>query len=149
MIPILLSILSYDIWFYISHLILHMPAFYVYHKQHHRAVRPTFIDTYDASHVENVLQGIGMFFPYVVLRYTVLDTVLILCILNVRGVLRHDEQGVALVGDHHLVHHREPSYNFGEPWIDTLCGTSRAAAARATTASHNVNYDLPHSTRPA
>ena len=168
MIHILLSILSYDIWFYISHVLLHAPPFYTYHKQHHRAIKPIFTDVYDASLVENVAQGIGMFFPYVIVRYTVVDTVIILCILNIRGLLRHDERGVALVGNHHLLHHLEPSYNYGEPWIDSLFNTSHPDKSKVkhgllsrevakltegreltegrklTTASHNVSYAHPH-----
>ena len=25
---------------------------------------------------------------------------------------------------HHLLHHKHPSYNYGEYWIDLLCGTT-------------------------
>jgi sterol desaturase/sphingolipid hydroxylase (fatty acid hydroxylase superfamily) len=30
-----------------------------------------------------------------------------------------------LVGDHHLIHHQYPNYNYGEVWLDQLCGTRR------------------------
>jgi sterol desaturase/sphingolipid hydroxylase (fatty acid hydroxylase superfamily) len=38
-------------------------------------------------------------------------------------MMRHDKRFVWLIGDHHLLHHRDGRYNFGEGWIDSLCGT--------------------------
>jgi hypothetical protein len=37
--------------------------------------------------------------------------------------MRHDERFVWLIGNHHLLHHRFPHYNFGEYWLDQLGGT--------------------------
>jgi sterol desaturase/sphingolipid hydroxylase (fatty acid hydroxylase superfamily) len=42
-----LLIISYDIWFYISHLILHTKYLYKYHKEHHKnKTKLIFTDTY-------------------------------------------------------------------------------------------------------
>jgi sterol desaturase/sphingolipid hydroxylase (fatty acid hydroxylase superfamily) len=123
MIPILISIISYDIWFYISHVILHHKIGYPFHKQHHRKQIPNFIDTYDASMVESTFQGIGMFFPVVVYNYTAMQWAIVLMLLNTRGMMRHDPRWAFLIGNHHLLHHKYHDWNFGEYWIDSLCGT--------------------------
>jgi lathosterol oxidase len=132
MLHILASVLAYDIWFYLSHVLLHSSVLYKYHKQHHVHVHPTWPDTYDADLVESAFQGIGMFFPYAFVTYTVADTAIILLVLNVRGALRHDPRGTWIVGDYHLIHHANPSYNYGEPWLDRLCGTANPAPSKPT-----------------
>lgn len=123
MIPILASILSYDIWFYISHVLLHTPLLYKYHKEHHYKIVPTYLDTYVGHIFESPFQGVGMFFPWILFTYSYSDIILILLFLNIRGMMRHDERFVFLIGNHHLLHHRYSEYNFGEYWIDSLCGT--------------------------
>jgi len=123
MIYVLASILSYDIWFYISHLILHTRSVYKYHKEHHQYVNPHFLDAYKGHIVESVFQGVGIFFPLIVLPYNVTELCIALLFVNIRGMMRHDERCVYLIGNHHLLHHLHPSYNFGEYWIDYLFGT--------------------------
>lgn len=123
MIHLLASVITYDIWFYISHLILHK-YLYAIHSIHHAAVKPIWTDTYLGHWFESPFQGVGMFFPYLVYKYTWLDTLAILAFLNVRGMMRHDKRFVWLIGDHHLIHHKDGRYNFGEGWIDSLCGTA-------------------------
>ena len=123
MIHLLVSVLSYDIWFYISHILLHSQFLYKFHKEHHKKESPMFLDTYAGHFIESPLQGCGMFIPYLVWIYSASDTFLILLFLNVRGMMRHDERCVFLIGNHHLLHHRHPRYNFGEYWIDSLFGT--------------------------
>ncbi len=83
----------------------------------------TWKDTYVAHWIESPFQGIGMFVPYLLYKYSWLDTFLILAFLNVRGMMRHDRRFIWLVGDHHLIHHKDGKYNFGEVWIDSLGGT--------------------------
>jgi len=123
MIHILSSILTYDIWFYISHILLHHPTLYTYHKEHHSKLVPTCTDTYVGHILEGPFQGIGMFVPCIVFNYSYYDIVIILFFLNIRGMLRHDERFIFLIGNHHLLHHKYPKYNYGEYWIDSLCGT--------------------------
>jgi hypothetical protein len=48
----------------------------------------------------------------------VYDLIVILLILNIRGMMRHDEKFVFLIGNHHLLDHKYPKYKFGEFWID-------------------------------
>jgi lathosterol oxidase len=123
MFNILLSILSYDLWFYISHVLLHTPYLYKYHKLHHSKTEPEFLDTYLGDSFESIFQGVGTFIPFIVYKYSIVDIIIILSFLNIRGMLRHDKRGMWIVGNHHLLHHKYPQYNYGEYWIDYLCGT--------------------------
>ena len=124
MINILFSILTYDIWFYISHLLLHTKFLYKYHKEHHSKSRPMFLDTYVGHILESPFQGIGMFFPYLILKYSILDFLITLAFLNIRGMMQHDERCIFIMGEHHLIHHRYNKYNYGSYWIDYICGTN-------------------------
>jgi len=124
MLNIALAILSYDIWFYIFHLILHTKDVYVFHKQHHRkGENINYLDTYDGHWIENTFQGIGSFFVYPFYTFTFTDTFIILAFLNIRGMMRHDKRFIFLIGNHHILHHKNQNYNFGEYWIDSICGT--------------------------
>ena len=38
-------------------------------------------------------------------------------------MMRHDRRFIFIVGNHHLLHHKYQKYNYGEYWIDMLCGT--------------------------
>lgn len=128
MLHLLSSVICYDIWFYISHVLLHNQRFYVYHGEHHTKPDPTFLDTYVGHAVEGPFQGVGMFAPFLLFSYSWLDVLLILFILNARGMMRHDKRCVWLIGNHHLLHHLHPRYNFGEYWIDSLMGTKYPVA---------------------
>jgi sterol desaturase/sphingolipid hydroxylase (fatty acid hydroxylase superfamily) len=122
MIHLVVPVITYDIWFYISHVLLHK-YLYKFHKIHHLKEEITWKDTYVGHWMESPFQGIGMFFPYLLCKYTWLDTFLILVFLNVRGMMRHDSRFIWLVGNHHVLHHRFQGYNYGNYWIDYLCGT--------------------------
>ena len=121
MLNILASLLCYDLWFYASHIWLHK-YFWNIHSVHHGPNADTLVwtDAYVSHPVEDALQGMGMFFPYAVFNYTVLDTGIILLILNLRGMARHDHR---VAWPHHLLHHKYMNYNYGEYWIDCACGT--------------------------
>ena len=123
MLNIVVSIICYDIWFYISHIMLHNKSLYKYHREHHLKIVPTYLDTYVGHKLEGPFQGLGMFFPFIIWSYDVYDLIVILLILNIRGMMRHDEKFVFLIGNHHLLHHKYPKYNFGEYWIDYIYGT--------------------------
>jgi sterol desaturase/sphingolipid hydroxylase (fatty acid hydroxylase superfamily) len=123
MLHILASILSYDIWFYISHVILHTRSVYPIHKEHHTMTHPTVLDTYKGHFLEGPFQSLGVLVPFCMWSYGLTDILAILFLLNMRGMMRHDDRFTFLIGNHHLLHHRHPSYNFGEYWIDSLCGT--------------------------
>ena len=123
MFHIILSIFCYDIWFYVSHRLLHTRTLYPIHSIHHKYVVPTLWDTYEGHWFESPFQGLGTFVPFLYFSYDWTVIFVILLILNVRGFMRHDERFVWLIGNHHLLHHRFPQYNFGEYWLDRLGGT--------------------------
>ncbi len=124
MIPILLSVLCYDLWFYFSHILLHNNHFYrKIHCIHHRKMFPRALDTYEGHWIEGPLQSLGTFAPFFFLTYTPWEILVILCILNLRGMMRHDDRFVWLIGNHHLLHHQYPQWNYGEFWLDWLFGT--------------------------
>lgn len=121
MINIILSIIGYDIWFYISHLILHTKYFWRYHKEHHKnKLKLVFTDTYVGHILEGPFQGIGIFFPYIYIKYSTYEFIISLIIINIRGMLRHDYRCSWIIGNHHLLHHEYINYNYGEYWIDYL-----------------------------
>jgi sterol desaturase/sphingolipid hydroxylase (fatty acid hydroxylase superfamily) len=123
MIHLVASVITYDIWFYISHVILHK-YLYKIHRIHHITEDLKWPDTYVAHWFESPFQGFGFLAPYLVYKYTWLDTLVILAFLNMRGIMRHDTRCVWLVGNHHILHHKHPEYNYGEGWIDSLIGTA-------------------------
>jgi sterol desaturase/sphingolipid hydroxylase (fatty acid hydroxylase superfamily) len=119
---IVVTILSYDIWFYISHVILHNQL-YKYHKLHHTRPIPTYVDTYLATTVETVFQGVGILFPLAIYNFKAADFLLALFLINLRGMMAHDPRFAFLVGNHHLLHHKYGNCNYGQYWLDSLCGT--------------------------
>jgi lathosterol oxidase len=122
---LLLHILGYDIWFYISHLLLHTPALWRFHKIHHEIMYPRFTDTYKGHMLEGPFQSLGFAAPLLLGTGTdAWSFIAALIFVNVRGMARHDDRTVWLIGNHHLLHHQYLKYNFGEYWLDALFGTS-------------------------
>lgn len=124
MIILLLHILGYDIWFYISHLMLHSKYLWKYHAIHHEIKYPKFTDTYKGHMLEGPFQSIGFLLPYMFYDFDYMNFLIGLIIVNVRGLLRHDGRTVWLIGDHHMLHHSRVGVNYGEYWLDTLMGTA-------------------------
>ena len=118
-----LHILGYDIWFYISHILLHTPLLWNIHKIHHEAVHPTVADTYKSHWFESPFQGLGFLAPLLVQPLDPWALATALLFVNIRGMARHDSRTVWLIGNHHLLHHQYVGCNYGEYWIDRLCGT--------------------------
>ena len=125
MIQILLTVISYDVWFYISHVLLHTSMLYPFHAEHHSKEEPMFLDAYRGHMFESGFQSLGMVVPCLLYTYTPTEIGVILVILNVRGMMRHDRRCAFLIGDHHLIHHKYPNCNYSEYWVDLLCGTLR------------------------
>jgi sterol desaturase/sphingolipid hydroxylase (fatty acid hydroxylase superfamily) len=119
-----LHILSYDIWFYLTHILLHTSTGYSIHKIHHKTAyeRLTYLDTDEGHSIESVGQSLGVLLPFI---YTVsfTDFALASIFLFIRGHMRHDHRCSWLIGNHHLLHHKYPKYNFGEYWLDSLFRT--------------------------
>ena len=137
---VLISVISYDIWFYISHIILHYEFMYVHHKLHHSKLVPSARDTYLASSVETIFQGVGILYPSFYLQITKQITnqtslsyiikvesydylLLALFIVNIRGMMAHDPRFVFLIGNHHLLHHKYNNCNYGQFYLDYMLGT--------------------------
>ena len=122
----LVHVIGYDVWFYLSHLALHTRALWWIHRRHHERREPVWVDTYHGHWLESVMQGGGFFVPLALWRLSELSwtaAAAALLFVNVRAMLHHDSRGSWLVGDYHLVHHRRPNVNFGQPWLDWLGGT--------------------------
>jgi lathosterol oxidase len=123
---ILLQILCYDLWFYTSHIILHYRISYSkIHYEHHQQFYQTLIfwDAYKGNHLEVIIQSAGLFAPYLVIDIPLSCLIIAGFITNLRGLMRHDNRCIWLIGNHHILHHKYPRYNYGEYWIDKLCGT--------------------------
>lgn len=130
MFHIIASIFCYDIWFYASHILLHHRRLYRFHKEHHSRIVPTFADTYVGHALEGPFQSLGAAVPFLLWSgWSLLDVAAVVVLLNLRGMMRHDVRCERYIGNHHLLHHRYPNYNFGEYWLDTLFGTRYPNAA--------------------
>lgn len=116
-------IFCYDIWFYFSHILLHL-GFYNIHKIHHSIDHKKIIykDTYTSHYLESPFQSLGFLIPLIFIGPR-LEILAALLFVNVRGMLRHDHRFFWLIGNHHVLHHKHPRYNYGEYWIDRLLGT--------------------------
>ncbi len=123
-------VVSYDIWFYLSHILLHQSYFYkMIHKLHHevdyRKIKYT--DAYVGHFIEGPFQGLGVLVPFMFMdmNYHHIHILFIsLIIINIRGMLRHDNRWIWLIGNHHILHHKYPQYNYGEYWLDYIFGTN-------------------------
>ena len=122
---ILSHIICYDIWFYFSHILLHTKWLINIHKIHHSKSYKylVYTDTYVSHFIENFIQNIGLFIPLLFITPKINSFIIASLFLGIRGLMRHDNRCSWLIGNHHILHHKYPNYNFGEYWIDTLCGT--------------------------
>lgn len=122
---VLFHLVSYDMWFYISHVILHKhfaKIHYIHHKTPYDKLK--WHNTHDGHIAENIAQGIGLFIPllcYVDIPALVISGI----IVSIRGWMRHDERYSFIVGNHHLLHHKYIDCNFSEYYVDYLFGTLR------------------------
>jgi len=126
MLFIFLHIFCYDAWFYVSHIILHKPKIYgLIHNIHHSTPvnKLDYMSTHIAHYAENIVQPLGIIIPCFIVEYNPAALVTSFIVISIRGMLRHDDRFSWLIGNHHLLHHKHVFYNFGEYWIDCLCGT--------------------------
>jgi len=121
---VIIAVMSYDIWFYFFHRLLHQPFLYAYHKKHHGNVHPTWADTFTADRLENSVSGIGVFAPYLYTQDCMQEVFIAFVLCMARGVMHHDIRFAGITGTHHLIHHQKFKHNYGEPWIDYLMGTT-------------------------
>lgn len=117
-----LHVLCYDVWFYVVHRAMHVPAVYNrIHYQHHAHRHPTWQHTFTAHAIENAGSGLGVFAPLAWFPYSAsaLATAWVFCF--VRGVARHDKR--LPWSAHHLKHHITPTCNFSAAYVDYMFGT--------------------------
>jgi sterol desaturase/sphingolipid hydroxylase (fatty acid hydroxylase superfamily) len=123
---VFLYIFCYDIAFYFTHLLLHTKLLYKYHRLHHDTPYDelTYYDTIKGHLIETILQNIGFILPPLIyIKYNFNELLLSISFVCIRGAMRHDHKFTYLIGNHHLLHHKNQRYNFGELWIDYLMGT--------------------------
>lgn len=123
MLTFILHVLCYDIWFYLSHIMLHSRLLWKYHVQHHQIIHPKYTDTYKGHALEGPFQSLGFLLPVTFLPLAPWQALTALLFVNLRGMARHDDRTVPLIGNHHLLHHEFVCCNYGEYWLDKLCGT--------------------------
>jgi len=118
-------ILGYDIWYYFIHICLHNIRLYRFHKYHHLINYRdlTFADAFTGNMIEYPIQTLGIFIPNIVMEYHFRVILCAYLFITIRTYMQHDYRCIWLVGNHHLIHHKHPKYNFGERWIDKICGT--------------------------
>ena len=118
-----LHLVGYDIWFYVSHRLLHTRALLWLHAVHHQKVRPQWLDTYHGHWAEGLLQSAGFLLPLVFGIWSWPAALVAFVATTLRGCARHETRLADWLGNHHLLHHISPGYNYGELWLDTLFGT--------------------------
>jgi len=91
---------------------------------HHEKRIPTWKDAFYASKVENMTSSLGIFIPTLLYKLCIYQLILSILYAQIRGMLRHDKRGEWIVGNHHMLHHRHFSYNYGEEWLDCIFGTN-------------------------
>lgn len=119
-----LHVVSYDIWFYISHRLLHTPILYPIHSIHHEKRVPNWLDTYHGHWFESPFQSIGFLFPLIIYEIDPVQVIIAVLICQIKGLMRHDGRTAYIDGAHHMRHHLYSNCNYGEEWIDRLCGTN-------------------------
>jgi len=125
MIQFFICILCYDMWYYVAHIFLHDKNIYFIHKIHHKKSYSdlTYLDSNVNHMLEVPIQNIGLLIPFTVCKIDYLTLLFAYVFILIRGYMEHDNRFTSIIGNHHLLHHRYPKYNFGEYWIDYLCGT--------------------------
>jgi Delta7-sterol 5-desaturase len=121
----LFHILCYDIWFYGSHILLHKTSWgWSIHSIHHEKRDPVWTDTYHGHWIESPFQSLGIALPWLLgCDIHPLELFLASLVCQLRGLARHDNRTAWLIGNHHILHHQLGYVNYGEYWIDCLCGT--------------------------
>jgi sterol desaturase/sphingolipid hydroxylase (fatty acid hydroxylase superfamily) len=119
-------VVCYDAWFYVSHLFLHRPAIYsLVHHEHHATsyLELDYTSTQIGHWMEHAVQPLGIFIPLLFGQPQLIPFAAAVAFVGARGAMRHDHRFTPWIGNHHLLHHKYPRFNFGEYWIDSFFGT--------------------------
>jgi Delta7-sterol 5-desaturase len=123
----LLVLLLQDAWFYLTHRLVHQPAFYGWmHSGHHRSHCPTPWTSFAFDPPEAALQALFLIVVVALIPLhpitliAVLSTMTIWAVVNHLGLDRlplafpHHWLGRWLIGpSHHALHHKRPGVHFG------------------------------------
>lgn len=128
----LVIIFGYDIWFYYSHVLLHTRYLYKYHKKHHEHIHPTATTSYYGHISEDIVSFISIMLTFLIFypNISILSTTIGAIYTGCRGLAQHEPRFVNhpilkyLCDDHHLLHHKHFTGNYGAKWIDWLHGTT-------------------------
>jgi len=63
--------------------------------------------------------------PLIYLNYNLKIFFISLLFVNLRGMLKHDNRCIWLIG-YYILHHKYPNYNYGEYWLDYIFKTNYA-----------------------
>lgn len=116
-------IIGYDIWFYISHRLLHTKYLWWIHKIHHEKKYPTIWDTHFSHWSESIIQSVGIGLPFLFFEPNWYVFFAAAFFTNTRGYMRHDIRTAWLIGNHHMLHHEFGNVNYGDYYMDWLFGT--------------------------
>jgi sterol desaturase/sphingolipid hydroxylase (fatty acid hydroxylase superfamily) len=124
MLRILLHIICYDAWYYVSHIILHKKLQSI-HRIHHSTPydKLNFINGNAGHWFEHLFQGCGNFVHLLFVDFYVNEFIIGSTVICSRSLMRHDDRFSWLMGNHHILHHKYVGYNYGEYWIDKAFGT--------------------------
>ena len=116
-------ILYYDIFYYLTHRLLHTKYFYFIHKVHHNKIVPKYYDYYNINIIEIPITSVGLILALYIYKIFIFQLFISLLFIHIRGILQHDEKFIYLIGDHHLKHHKYFKCNYGEYWLDYIFNT--------------------------
>ena len=113
-----------DIYFYITHRILHLKYFYKnIHKKHHEWIIPSAISATYAHPIEHLISNIGAVYIPLVITNAHLYTYLFYQTLGIfNAVLSHSNYN--FINNSHNIHHKKFNYNFGLGYTDDIFKTN-------------------------
>jgi len=96
---------------------------YRFHKEHHMTPynELKYSDVSRGHSLESAVEPLGIIVPLAFYNGSLFVPAAM--IVGIRAMMRHDDRFSWLIGNHHILHHKYPVYNFGEYWLDRLCGT--------------------------
>lgn len=113
-------IYCYDVWFYLSRVLMHN---FTFHFHNYHPCINYYSYKYQYYYQIMCIQCLGFIVPLIYIDQQPIHVLLSILIISLRGRLRQNERFVWLMGNHYILHHKYPKYNFGEYWLDRGFGT--------------------------